>query len=124
MRKIIETKNAPAAVGPYSQAVEVNDVVYISGQLPIDPITGEISEDLRSQANQCFKNLQEICKAANTSLNNAVQVTVLTTKLDEFAVINDVYAEYMTEPYPARIVSEASSLPKGVAIEIAAVIAK
>ncbi len=124
MRKVIETKNAPAAVGPYSQALEVNNLVYISGQLPIDPESGEIKEGIEEQTVQCFKNLQAICEAAETNLDNAVQVTLLTTKLQEFELINNIYADYMNEPYPARIVSEASNLPKGVLIEIAAIIQK
>lgn len=120
----IHTNNAPGAVGPFSQAIKVGNLLFVSGQLPIDPATGEFnSDDAIAQAEQCLKNLAAIAAAAGTSLANTAKTTVLLTDLRHFAEINKVYAGFFGKPYPARACYEVSALPKGAKVEIEAVIA-
>ena len=120
----IHTTDAPGAVGPFSQAIKVGDLLFVSGQLPIDPATGEFnSDDAVEQAGQCLKNLAAIAAAAGTSLASTVKTTVLLTDLGKFADINAVYAGFFSKPYPARACYEVSALPKGAKVEIEAVIA-
>lgn len=120
----INTDEAPGAVGPCSQAIKVGNLLFVSGQLPIDPATGEFnSDDPIAQAEQCLKNLAAIAAAAGTSLSNTVKTTVLLTDLGGFADINSAYAGFFAKPYPARACYEVSALPKGAKVEIEAVIA-
>ncbi|MFT4162718.1 RidA family protein [Shinella sp.] len=120
----IHTNDAPGAVGPFSQAIKVGDLLFVSGQLPIDPATGAFnSDDAVEQAGQCLKNLAAIAAAAGTSLASTVKTTVLLTDLGKFADINAVYAGFFSKPYPARACYEVSALPKGAKVEIEAVIA-
>lgn len=119
----ISTTDAPGAVGPYSQAIKVGDLLFVSGQLPIDPATGEFnSVNAVEQAEQCLRNLQAIAKAAGTELSKTVKTTVLLTDLGDFAEVNRVYATFFSIPYPARACYEVKGLPKGAKIEIEAVI--
>lgn len=116
--KVIATKNAPAAVGPYSQAIDCGDTVYCSGQIPLDPQTGAIVEGgLEAQVHQMFRNVQAVLAEAGLSLQNVVKTTVFMTDLGQFAALNAIYAEYFAEPYPARSCVEVSALPKGVLVE-------
>ncbi|WP_065372998.1 RidA family protein [Ensifer adhaerens] len=120
----IHTNDAPGAVGPFSQAIKFGNLLFVSGQLPIDPATGEFnSDDAIAQADQCLKNLAAIAAAAGTSLANTVKTTVLLTDLGTFAEINKVYAGFFSKPFPARACYEVSALPKGAKVEIEAVIA-
>lgn len=120
----ISTTDAPGAVGPFSQAIKVGNLLFVSGQLPIDPATGEFnSSDAVAQAEQCLKNVAAIAKAAGTDLSKAVKTTVLLTDLGHFAEVNRVYAGFFTKPYPARACYEVKALPKGAQVEIEAVIA-
>ncbi|WP_043612516.1 RidA family protein [Ensifer sp. ZNC0028] len=120
----IHTTDAPGAVGPFSQAIKVGNLLFVSGQLPIDPATGEFnSDDAIAQAEQCLKNLAAIATAAGTTLSNTVKTTVLLTDLAQFAEINKVYAGFFAKPFPARACYEVSALPKGAKVEIEAVIA-
>lgn len=120
---IISTDNAPAAIGPYSQAVKVGGTVYLSGQIPLNPNDMEIvSESFSEQAEQVFKNLAAVAKAAGANLSNAVKLTVYLTDLNNFAGLNEVMSNYFSEPYPARAAIEVSALPKGALIEIDAVL--
>ncbi len=122
-RETIHTDNAPAAVGTYSQAVKVGDLVFISGQIPFVPATMEIVEgDFAARARQVFENLKAIAEAAGGSLNDAVKLTIFLTDLDNFAAVNEVMAEYCEEPYPARAAVEVAALPKGVDIEADAIL--
>lgn len=116
--KVIATKNAPAAVGPYSQAIDCGDTVYCSGQIPLDPQTGAVVEGgLEAQAHQMFRNVKAVLAEAGLSLQNVVKTTVFMTDLSQFAALNAIYAEYFAEPYPARSCVEVSALPKGVLVE-------
>ncbi len=116
--KVIATKNAPAAVGPYSQAIDCGDTVYCSGQIPLDPQTGAVVEGgLEAQAHQMFRNVKAVLAEAGLSLQNVVKTTVFMTDLGQFGALNAIYAEYFAEPYPARSCVEVSALPKGVLVE-------
>jgi len=123
MLEEINTTHAPTAVGPFSQAIKVGNLLFVSGQLPIDPATGEFnSDDAIAQANQCLENLAAIAAAAGTTLANTVKTTVLLTDLGHFAEINKVYAGFFAKPYPARACYEVNALPKGAKVEIEAVL--
>ncbi len=119
--KEIKTNNAPAAVGPYSQAVVINNTVFTSGQIPVNPVSGEIPEGIEAQANQVFANLKNLLEASGTSLAKTVKTTVFIQNMDDFAKVNQIYGTYFTEPYPARSCVEVSKLPKGVLIEVEAI---
>ena len=122
-KEIISTTNAPQAIGPYSQAVKTNNLMFISGQIPLDPKTGNLVEgSIEDEANQVLKNLKSICEAAGYSLDDAVKITIFLTDLGNFAVVNDVMKEHFSEPYPARATVEVSGLPLGVNVEIEAII--
>ncbi len=119
----IHSELAPAAVGTYSQGVRVGDTVYLSGQIPLDPNTGEMAgRDFEAAARQAFGNLAAVAAAAGGTLNDAVKVSIFLTDLANFAVVNEVMARYFRAPYPARAVVGAAALPKGAAIEIEAVL--
>lgn len=121
---IVQTDKAPAAVGPYSQAYKAGGLLFVSGQIPIDPATGAFnSDDAVEQIRQCIANISAIAEAAGTSLDRTVKTTVLLTDLSTFAAINDVYGRAFKEPYPARACYEVSALPRGAKVEIEAVIA-
>ncbi|WP_299847692.1 Rid family detoxifying hydrolase [uncultured Paracoccus sp.] len=124
MLEEIHTNDAPGAVGPFSQAIKVDNLLFVSGQLPIDPATGEFnSDDAIAQADQCLRNLAAIAAAAGTTLAKTIKTTVLLTDLGQFAEINKVYAGFFAKPYPARACYEVKALPKGAQVEIEAVIA-
>lgn len=115
---VICTKNAPAAVGPYSQAIDCSDLVFLSGQIPLVPETGLVAKGgLEAQAHQMFANIQAVLAEAGMSLSNVVKTTVFMTDLSQFAAFNAIYAEYFKAPYPARSCVEVSALPKGVLVE-------
>ena len=115
---VICTKNAPAAVGPYSQAINCGDFVFLSGQIPLVPETGLVADGgLEAQAHQMFANIKAVLAEAGMSLSNVVKTTVFMTDLSQFAAFNAVYAEYFKSPYPARSCVEVSALPKGVLVE-------
>ena len=116
--KVNATKNAPAAVGPYSQAIDCGDTVYCSGQIPLDPQTGAVVEGgLEAQAHQMFRNVKAVLAEAGLGLENVVKTTVFMTDLGQFGALNAIYAEYFAEPFPARSCVEVSALPKGVLVE-------
>lgn len=117
-KTIIATDRAPAAIGTYSQAVKAAGVVYLSGQIPLDPDTMELREGIREQVDQVFRNLAAVTEAAGGSLADIVQLRVYLTDLGNFATVNEVMAEYFQEPYPARAAIGISELPKGAAVEI------
>ncbi|EUB99798.1 endoribonuclease L-PSP [Rhizobium sp. CF080] len=119
----ISTDKAPAAIGPYSQARIAGGLLFVSGQLPIDPATGKFSsEDAVDQMRQCLANIAAIAKAAGTDLSKTVKTTILLTDLSGFAAINEAYGATFSEPYPARATFEVSALPKGAKVEVEAII--
>ena len=119
MKKIIHSPNAPKAVGPYSQAVAVNGTLYISGQLPIDAATGKFVEGgAAEQTAQCLKNIGYILEEAGYSYANVVKSTVLLANMDDFAAMNEVYAKFYHEPFPARVAYQVAKLPMGALVEI------
>ncbi len=123
--KEIKSINAPKAIGPYSQGVERDNIVFISGQLPIDSTTGEIiGDDVLSQTIQSLENIKHIVTEANASMNDIVKTTILLKNIGDFNIVNEVYGEYFSEPYPARATYEVSKLPKGALIEIEAIAIK
>ena len=125
MKKAYSTKEAPEAIGPYSQAVEVGELVFISGQIPLDPKSMEIvSEDVADQTHQVMKNLEAILKEANLQFKDVAKMTILLNSMDDFATVNEIYASYLEEPYPARAAFEVSRLPKDVKVEIEAIASK
>ena len=115
--KTVSTDKAPAAIGPYSQAQIVGNLVFCSCQIPIIPETGAIADGLEAQANQVFKNVAELLKAAGSDISRVVKTTVFIRHMDDFGAINAVYAKYFTEPFPARSCVEVSRLPKDVLLE-------
>lgn len=117
-KRVISTDAAPQAIGTYSQAVEVNGVVYLSGQIALDPDSMELVEDVRGQIHQVFRNLGAVAHAAGGSLADVVKLTVYLTDLAEFASVNEVMAEYISEPYPARAAVGVAELPKGAQVEV------
>ena len=122
-KEIISTKNAPQAIGPYSQAVKTGNLMFISGQIPLNPETGDlVSGSIEDEANQVLNNIKSICEAAGNSLEDIVKITIFLTDLDNFATVNDVMKEHFSEPYPARATIEVSGLPLGVNVEIEAIV--
>ncbi len=122
--KAIKTEKAPAAIGPYSQAIEANGFVYASGQLPIDPATGEFPEGIQAQTRQSLTNAKAILEAAGLSMKNVVKTTVLLADIADFGAMNEVYSEFFSEPYPARSAFAVKSVPKGALVEIECIAAK
>lgn len=121
-KKVIQTALAPKAIGPYSQAIQAGNVVYLSGQIPLNPETMALDiADFESAANRVFMNLEAVCRAAGGMLSNVVKLTIYLTDLANFATVNDVMVRYFKEPYPARSTIQVAALPKGVAIEIDAI---
>lgn len=122
MNKSIHTNNAPAAIGPYSQAVQTGNLIYVSGQLPIDPATGAFAgEDIAAQTRQCLTNLRAILEQAGYTMADVVKTTVLLADIADFAPMNEVYGQFFTAPYPARAAFAVKALPKGALVEIEAV---
>ncbi len=125
MKKIIATKDAPAAIGPYSQAIEVNGLLFTSGVIPIVPSTGElVGGGIEQQAEQAISNLAALIKAAGAKIENTVKTTVFIKNMDDFAKVNEIYAKYFTTDFPARSCVEVARLPKDVLIEIEAIVEK
>lgn len=119
MKEIIETDRAPGAIGPYSQAIRVGNMVFCSGQIPIDVATGEfVSDDVAEQTERCLQNLQEVLKAAGTGLGGVVKTTVFLADMEDFGAMNEVYARFFSENKPARATVQAARLPKDARVEI------
>lgn len=124
MKNIISTDKAPAAIGPYSQAVETGGMVYTSGIIPVVSSTGEIPEGSVAQARQAFENLSHLLEAAGTDMGHVIKTTVFIKEMNDFSAINEVYAEFFPSPYPARSCVEVARLPKDVMLEIEAIAVK
>lgn len=118
-KKIISTDKAPSAIGPYSQAVWAGDFLFASGQVPIDPATGNlISQDVQEQAHQALKNVRSILETAGLTMDNVIKATVFIKNMDDFGKINEIYAQYFSTPYPARSCVEVARLPRDVQVEV------
>ncbi len=122
MKQVIHTDSAPAAIGPYSQAIQIGDLLFVSGQVPIDPSTGTIVEgDIKAQAQQSLNNLKAILNAAGTNMGAVVKTTVFLADMNDFAAMNEVYAQFFQEPFPARSAVQVARLPKDAKVEIEAI---
>ena len=124
MQKVISTDKAPGAIGPYSQAIEVNGMVFTSGVIPVDPATGVIPEGVEAQATQAFTNLTNLVEASGAAMSQVVKTTVFIKEMNDFATINEVYATFFEGAYPARSCVEVARLPKDVMLEIEAIATK
>ncbi len=123
MKKIIQTKEAPAAIGTYSQAVQTGNTVYVSGQIPLDPITMQMVEgEFKLHVQQVFRNLQAVAKAAGGNLSDIVKLNIYLLDMQQFPVVNEVMAEFLAEPFPARAVIAVSALPKNAVVEMDAIL--
>ena len=115
---VVSTSNAPAAIGPYSQALDLGDLVFVSGQLPVDPATGLMADTVEAQAAQSLANLKAILAEAGLSMANVVKTVIFLADINDFAAVNKVYAEAFTEPYPTRSCVQVAAIPKGAKLEI------
>lgn len=122
MKKEIYTDNAPAAIGPYSQAIQAGEFLYVSGQIGINPETGDVAEGIEAQTKQVMENLKAILAEANTSFADVIKFTIYIQSMDNFATVNDIYGGYLQKPYPARATVEVSRLPKDMLVEMDAVV--
>ncbi|SDP75951.1 RidA family protein [Clostridium gasigenes] len=120
-REIISTNNAPQAIGPYSQGMRVGDFIFTSGQIPVNPVTGELVMDIQKATRQSLENVKAVLEAAGTSLDKVVKVSVFVKNMNDFALVNEIYAEYFKENQPARSCVEVARLPKDSVIEIEAI---
>ena len=124
MKNVIKTEQAPAAIGPYSQAIEANGMVFTSGQIPVNPATGEIPEGIEAQAEQVMTNIKNLLEAAGTSMEKVIKTTVFIKEMDDFGKVNAVYAKYFEGDCPARSCVEVARLPKDVLMEMEAIALK
>lgn len=124
MQKVISTDKAPGAIGPYSQAIEVNGMVFTSGVIPVDPATGVIPEGVEAQATQAFTNLTNLVEASGAAMSQVVKTTVFIKEMNDFGKINEIYAKFFKELYPSRSCVEVARLPKDVLLEVEAIVAK
>ncbi len=116
--KVIATTNAPAAIGPYSQAIDLGNMVFVSGQIPVDPATGTMADTIEEQAAQSLANLKAILEQAGLSMSNVVKTVIFLADINDFAAVNAVYAQAFSEPYPARSCVQVAAIPKGAKVEI------
>ncbi len=124
MKKVIKTNKAPGAIGPYSQGIDLGNMIFFSGQIPLDPKTGEMPEGIEAQAKQALDNVKGLLESQGLDFSDVVKTTVFLDNMDDFATVNGIYAEYFVEPYPARSAVEVAKLPKGALIEVEVIVAK
>ncbi|MCK9468726.1 MAG: RidA family protein [Porticoccaceae bacterium] len=117
-KAVIHTDNAPAAIGTYSQAIKVGDTVYLSGQIPLDPVTMTLVDGIEAQVEQVFRNLTAVCEAAGGELSDIVKLNIFLTDLSHFATVNDIMARHFSQPYPARAAIGVGALPRGSLVEM------
>lgn len=118
MKEIISTQNAPAAIGPYSQAIDLGNMVFVSGQIPVDPATGTMADTIEAQARQSLANLKAILAEAGLTMANVVKTVIFLADINDFAAVNQVYAQAFAQPYPARSCVQVAAIPKGARLEI------
>jgi len=124
MKKQINTVNAPAAIGPYSQGVSFGDLIFLSGQIPLNPKTGELVKGITEETTQVFENIKALLDESGSSFDKVLKCSVFLKDMNDFGAMNDVYAKYFTEPYPAREAVQVAKLPKGVSVEISVITTK
>lgn len=117
-REVVHSNGAPKAIGPYSQAIRAGDTVYLSGQIGLDPATGQLVDGLSGQVHRVFQNLRAVCEAAGGTLDDLVKVTLLLVDINDFAKVNEIMTTYFREPYPARATYQVAALPKGARVEV------
>ena len=124
MKNVVKTNQAPGAIGPYSPGINLGDLYFFSGQIPLDPVTNEMPEGIEAQAHQALKNVKGLLESQGLDFSNVVKTTVFLDNMNDFATVNEIYAQYFVEPYPARSAVEVGSLPKGALIEVEVIAAK
>ncbi|MDE6954003.1 MAG: RidA family protein [Erysipelotrichales bacterium] len=124
MKNVIKTDKAPGAIGPYSQGVDVGNMIFFSGQIPLNPLTGEMPEGIEAQTRQALDNVKGLLESQNLDFSNVVKTTVFLDNMNDFNTVNDIYAEYFIEPYPARSAVEVAKLPRGALIEVEVIVVK
>ena len=118
MKKVVETKKAPGAIGPYSQGIDIGNLIFFSGQIPLNPETGEMPEGIEAQTKQALENVKGLLESQGLDFSHVVKTTVFLYNMDDFNTVNSIYAQYFVEPYPARSAVEVGRLPKGALIEV------
>ena len=124
MKKIVNTNTAPSAIGPYSQGVQMGDLFFFSGQIPLHPVTGEMPEGIEAQTKQTLENVSALLKSQNLGFENVIKTTVFLNSMDDFTKVNEIYATYFVEPFPARSAVEVAKLPRGALIEVEVIVGK
>lgn len=124
MKNVVKTNKAPGAIGPYSQGINVGNMYFFSGQIPLDPETGIMAEGIEAQSHQAFKNVKGLLESQGMDFSNVVKTTVFLDNMDDFTTVNDIYATYFVEPFPARSAVEVAKLPKGALIEVEVIAVK
>lgn len=124
MKNVVKTDRAPGAIGPYSQGIDIGNMVFFSGQIPLNPVTGEMPEGIEAQAKQSLENVKGLLESQGLDFSNVVKSTVFLDNMDDFAAVNAIYAEYFVEPFPARSAVEVGRLPKGALIEVEVIAVK
>jgi 2-iminobutanoate/2-iminopropanoate deaminase len=123
-KKVVKTELAPGAIGPYSQGIDLGDMIFFSGQIPLNPKSGEMPEGIEAQTKQALENVKGLLESQELDFSNVVKTTVFLDSMDDFATMNGIYAEYFVEPYPARSAVEVAKLPKGALIEVEVIAVK
>lgn len=124
MKKVVQTNKAPGAIGPYSQGIDLGDMIFFSGQIPLNPQTGEMPEGIEAQTKQALDNVKGLLESQNLDFSHVVKTTVFLNDMNDFNTVNGIYAQYFVEPYPARSAIEVASLPKGALIEVEVIAVK
>lgn len=124
MKKVVKTDRAPSAIGPYSQGIDLGNMIFFSGQIPLNPTTGEMPEGIKAQAKQSLENVKGLLESQELDFSNVVKTTVFLDNMNDFTTVNEIYAQYFVEPYPARSAVEVAKLPKGALIEVEVVVIK
>ena len=124
MKQVVQTTKAPGAIGPYSQGIDIGHMIFFSGQIPLNPETGEMPEGIEAQAKQALENVKGLLESQGLDFSHVVKTTVFLDNMDDFNTVNSIYAQYFVEPYPARSAVEVGRLPKGALIEVAIIACK
>lgn len=124
MKKVVKTDKAPGAIGPYSQGIDLGNIIFFSGQIPLNPKTGEMPDGIEAQAKQALENVKGLLESQGLDFSDVVKTTVFLDNMDDFTTVNGIYAQYFVEPYPARSAVEVAKLPKGALIEVEVIVSK